>query len=162
MSNRNILSFKNWYLWKIGISNAPTLRAQQVSDSIQEKSGKPFPIRIWIKIPLFSARFIEGKAHRIFEQFRSKRIPYGSSGYTEWFTAFNAITALLIFWLAPNFPYKSAFCLAFFFAPIPIDFICLCFAMAAAEWLLVFWVLGKCFAVDFIGGIYGIVTYLLS
>ncbi len=163
MSNKNILSLKHWYLWKIGISNAPKLRAEQVQESIQEKSGKPFPIRIWVKIPLFSARFMEGKAHRIFEQFRSKRVPYGSSGYTEWFTAFNAITALCLFWIAPNFPYKSAFCLALFFAPVPIDFILVCFAMSAAEFLLAAFVLCKAieWATDFdlLGGTIYILKY---
>lgn len=162
MSHQNVLSFKNWYLWKIGISNSPKLRAQQVSDSIQEKSGKPFPIRIWIKIPLFSARLIEGKAHGIFSNFRSKRIPHGSSGYTEWFTAPNSIISLLLFWFLPNFDGKSLFCLAVFLAPVPLDFMAVCVSMAAAELLLVAFVL--CKAIEWATGfdLLGGTTYILK
>ena len=166
MSHQNMLSAKNWYLWKIGISNAPKLRAKQVSDSIAELSGKPFPIRIWIKIPLFSARLIEGKAHGIFANFRSKRIPQGSSGYTEWFTFFNAMTSLLLFWFLPNFEGKSLFCLAVFLAPIPFDFMAVCILMAAAEFLLAAFVLCKAieFATgfDLLGGTIYILKYFTS
>ena len=166
MSHQNMLSAKNWYLWKIGISNAPKLRAKQVSDSISELSGKPFPIRIWIKIPLFSARLIEGKAHGLFANFRSKRIPHGSSGYTEWFTFFNAITSLLLFWFLPNFEGKSAFCLAVFLAPVPFDFMAVCISMAAAEFLLAAFVLCKvmecAFDVDLLGGTIYILKYFTS
>lgn len=143
MSNKNVLSVKNWYLWKIGISNAPKLRAQQVSDSIQERSGKPFPVKIWLSIPLFSARLIEGKAHGIFQRFRSKRVPQGSSGYTEWFTTPNCIISVLLYSILPDFAGKSAFCLAVFLAPIPIDFMAVCIGMAAAELLLAAFVLCK-------------------
>jgi len=162
MSNKNILSVKNWYLWKIGISNAPKLRAKQVSDSIQELSSKPFPIRIWIKIPLFSARLIEGKAHGIFANFRSKRVPHGSSGYTEWFTFFNAITSLLLFWLLPNFEGKSLFCLAVFLAPVPLDFMAVCISMAATEFLFAAFVL--CKAVEWATGfdLLGCTIYILK
>ena len=164
MSNRNILSVKNWYLWKIGISNAPKLRAQQVSDSIKEKSGKPFPIKIWLSIPLFSARLIETKAHGLFQRFRSKRVPHGSSGYTEWFTAPNSIISLLLYFLLPDFAGKSAFCLAVFLAPIPFDFMAVCIGMAAAELFLAALVLCKAielvFGVDLMGGTICILKYL--
>ena len=156
MSHQNILSVKNWYLWKIGISNAPKLRAKQVSDSIQALSGKPFPIRTWIKIPLFSAKLIEGKAHGIFQRFRSKRVPHGSSGYTEWFTAPNSIISVLLFWFLPNFEGKSLLCLAVFLAPVPFDFMAVCVSMAAAELLLAAFVLCNviewAFGVDLLGG----------
>jgi hypothetical protein len=164
MSNKNILSVKNWYLWKIGISNAPKLRAQQVSDSIQERSGKPFPIKIWLSIPLFSARFIETKAHGLFQRFRSKRVPHGSSGYTEWFTAPNSIISLLLYFLLPDFEGKSALCLAVFLAPIPFDFMAVCIGMAAAELFLAAFVLCKAielvFGVDLMGGTICILKYL--
>ena len=166
MSNKNILSLKNWYLWKIGISNAPKLRAKQVSDSIAELSGKPFPIRIWIKIPLFSARLIEGKAHGIFANFRSKRIPHGSSGYTEWFTAPNSIISLLLFWFLPNFDGKSLFCLCVFLAPVPFDFMAVCISMAATELLLAAFVLCKVIELatgfDLLGGTIYILKYFTS
>lgn len=162
MSHQNVLSVKNWYLWKIGISNAPKLRAKQVSDSIQELSGKPFPIRIWIKIPLFSARLIEGKAHGIFANFRSKRIPHGSSGYTEWFTAPNSIISVLMFWFLPNFEGKSLFCLAVFLAPVPLDFMAVCISMAATEFLFAAFVL--CKAVEWATGfdLLGCTIYILK
>ena len=166
MSNKNILSVKNWYLWKIGISNAPKLRAQQVSDSIQEKSGKSFPIKIWLSIPLFSARLIETKAHGLFQRFRSKRVPQGSSGYTEWFTAPNSIISLLLYFLLPDFAGKSAFCLAVFLAPIPFDFMAACIGMAAAELFLAAFVLCKAiewvFGVDLLGGTIYILKYLTT
>lgn len=166
MSHQNVLSFKNWYLWKIGISNSHKLRAQQVSDSIQEKSGKPFPIRIWIKIPLFSARLIEGKAHGLFASFRSKRVPHGSSGHTEWFTAPNSIISVLLFWFLPNFEGKSAFCLVVFLAPVPLDFMAVCVSTAAAELLLAAFVLCKAvqwvFCVDLLGGTIYILKYFTS
>ena len=164
MSNKNILSVKNWYLWKIGISNAPKLRAQQVSDSIQERSGKPFPIKIWLSIPLFSARLIETKAHGLFQRFRSKRVPHGSSGYTEWFTAPNSIISLLLYFLLPDFAGKPAFCLAVFLVPIPFDFMAVCIGMAAAELFLAAFVLCKAielvFGVDLMGGTICILKYL--
>jgi hypothetical protein len=164
MSHQNVLSVKNWYLWKIGISNAPKLRAQQVSDSIKEKSGKPFPIKIWLSIPLFSARLIEAKAHGLFQRFRSKRVPQGSSGYTEWFTAPNSIISLLLYFLLPDFAGKSAFCLAVFLAPIPFDFMAVCIGMAAAELFLAALVLCKAielvFGVDLMGGTICILKYL--
>lgn len=166
MSHQNMLSVRNWYLWKIGISNAPKLRAKQVSDSIAELSGKPFPIRIWIKIPLFSAKLIEGKAHGLFQRFRSKRVPQGSSGYTEWFTAPNSIISLLLFWFLPNFEGKSLFCLAVFLAPVPLDFMAVCISMAAAEFLLAAFVLCKviewAFGVDLLGGTIYILKYFTS
>lgn len=139
MSHQNVLSVKNWYLWKIGISKDPIERKEQITKSILEKSGVYFPIRIWIKIPLFSARLIEGKAHGIFANFRSKRVPHGSSGYTEWFTAPNSIISLLLFWFLPNFEGKSLFCLAVFLAPVPIDFMAVCISMAATEWFFAIW-----------------------
>ena len=166
MSNQNILSVKNWYLWKIGISNAPKLRAQQVSDSIQERSGKPFPIKIWLSIPLFSARLIENKAHGLFRRFRSKRVPQGSSGYTEWFTAPNSIISLLLYFLLPDFAGKSAFCLTVFLAPIPFDFMAVCIGMAAAELFFAAFVLCKAiewlFGVDLLGGTIYILKYLTT
>jgi T5orf172 domain len=150
MSHQNPLNLSKWYLWKIGISSTPKLRAQQVSNSIQEKSGKPFPIRVWIKIPLFSAKFMEGKAHNLFDRFRSKRVPHGSSGYTEWFTAPNAIISVLLWFILPNFAGKSLFCLAVFLAPIPFDFIAVCIGMAATEWFLAIWLV--CLAIEQVTG----------
>jgi hypothetical protein len=164
MSHQNILSVKNWYLWKIGISKDPIERKAQISKSILEKSGVSFPIRIWIKIPLFSARLIEGKAHGLFQRFRSKRVPQGSSGYTEWFTAPNSIISLLLYFLLPDFAGKSAFCLAVFLAPIPFDFMAVCIGMAAAELFLAALVLCKAielvFGVDLMGGTICILKYL--
>jgi hypothetical protein len=163
MSHRNILSVKNWYLWKIGISNAPKLRAQQVSDSIKEKSGKPFPIKIWLSMPLFSARLIESKAHGLFQRFRSKRVPQGSSGYTEWFTAPNSIISLLLYFILPDFVGKSAFCLSVFLAPVPLDFMAVCIGMAAAELFLAAFVLCKAielvFGFDLLSGTIYILKY---
>jgi hypothetical protein len=150
MSHQNILSVKNWYLWKIGISKDPIERKAQISKSILEKSGVSFPIRIWIKIPLFSARLIEGKAHGLFQRFRSKRVPKGSSGYTEWFTAPNSIISLLLYFLLPNFSGKPAFCLAVFLAPIPLDFMAVCIGMAATEWFLAIWL--ACMGIEWAAG----------
>jgi hypothetical protein len=164
MSHQNILSVKNWYLWKIGISKDPIERKAQISKSILEKSGVSFPIRIWIKIPLFSARLIEGKAHGLFQRFRSKRVPQGSSGYTEWFTAPNSIISLLLYFLLPDFAGKSALCLAVFLAPIPFDFMAVCIGMAAAELFLAAFVLCEAvewvFGVDLLGGTIYILKYL--
>jgi hypothetical protein len=164
MSHQNILSVKNWYLWKIGISKDPIERKAQISKSILEKSGVSFPIRIWIKIPLFSARLIEGKAHGLFQRFRSKRVPQGSSGYTEWFTAPNSIISLLLYFLLPDFAGKPAFCLAVFLVPIPFDFMAVCIGMAAAELFLAAFVLCKAielvFGVDLMGGTICILKYL--
>jgi hypothetical protein len=164
MSHQNILSVKNWYLWKIGISKDPIERKAQISKSILEKSGVSFPIRIWIKIPLFSARLIEGKAHGLFQRFRSKRVPQGSSGYTEWFTAPNSIISLLLYFLLPDFAGKPAFCLAVFLVPIPFDFMAVCIGMAAAELFLAAFVLCKAIewvtGVDLLGGTIYILKYL--
>ena len=166
MSHQNVLSVKNWYLWKIGISKDPVERKAQISKSIQEKSGVYFPIRIWIKIPLFSARFIETKAHGLFQRFRSKRVPHGSSGYTEWFTAPNSIISLLLYFILPDFAGKSAFCLSVFLAPIPLDFMAVCIGMAAAELFLSAFVLCKgiewLFGVDLLGGTIYILKYLTT
>jgi hypothetical protein len=150
MSYQNPLNISKWYLWKIGISKDPIERKAQISDSIQERSGKPFPIRVWIKIPLFSAQLIEGKAHGLFQRFRSKRVPQGSSGYTEWFTAPNSIISVLLYFLLPNFAGKSAFCLAIFLAPVPFDFIAVCVGMAAAEWFLAIWLV--CLVIEQVTG----------
>jgi hypothetical protein len=164
MSHQNILSVKNWYLWKIGISKDPIERKAQISKSILEKSGVSFPIRIWIKIPLFSARLIEGKAHGLFQRFRSKRVPQGSSGYTEWFTAPNSIISLLLYFLLPDFAGKPAFCLAVFLVPIPFDFMAVCIGMAAAELFLAAFVLCEVvelvFGIDLLGGTIYILKYL--
>jgi hypothetical protein len=164
MSHQNILSVKNWYLWKIGISKDPIERKAQISKSILEKSGVSFPIRIWIKIPLFSARLIEGKAHGLFQRFRSKRVPQGSSGYTEWFTAPNSIISLLLYFLLPDFAGKSALCLVVFLAPIPFDFMAVCIGMAAAELFLAAFVLCEVvelvFGIDLLGGTIYILKYL--
>ncbi len=164
MSHENILSVKNWYLWKIGISKDPIERKAQISKSILEKSGVSFPIRIWIKIPLFSARLIETKAHGLFQRFRSKRVPQGSSGYTEWFTAPNSIISLLLYFLLPDFAGKPAFCLAVFLVPIPFDFMAVCIGMAAAELFLAAFVLCEVvelvFGIDLLGGTIYILKYL--
>jgi hypothetical protein len=164
MSHENPLNISKWYLWKIGISKDPIERKAQISKSILEKSGVSFPIRIWIKIPLFSARLIETKAHGLFQRFRSKRVPQGSSGYTEWFTAPNSIISLLLYFLLPDFAGKSAFCLAVFLAPIPLDFMAVCIGMAAAELFLAAFVLCKVvelvFGVDLLGGTIYILKYL--
>lgn len=162
MSHQNVLSVKNWYLWKIGISKDPIERKDQITKSILEKSGVYFPIRIWIKIPLFSAKLIEGKAHGIFANFRSKRIPHGSSGYTEWFTAPNSIISVLMFWFLPNFEGKSLFCLAVFLAPVPLDFMAVCISMAATEFLFAAFVL--CKAVEWATGfdLLGCTIYILK
>lgn len=132
-----------WGLFKFGFSCNVTERVNDIAASIEEKTGRRPDIRCFIKIPLISAKVMERFFHNKMAGFRSNRIPYQSSGYTEWFDYINVVSALLFYWTVNGYvpaEYHQAvpaLSLIITFLPWPIDFALFGAAFMAIELIVV-------------------------
>jgi len=122
---------------KIGVSNAPKLRRQQVQDSIAQDTGKNVRIDLFFYVPVLWAYRIEQALHFALRRMRTETIP--GSGHTEWFWSMNWISAIAATIYVWGFSGESAghsmlYFAVFVFVPLPLDFVLFAALLALAEY----------------------------
>lgn len=134
---------------KIGISDNPKCRRDQIQTSIRQTLKRDVGVRLLVRIPLLHARMIEGGLHNAFRRLECTSMT--GSGYTEWFWFFNPVSFVLS-WLAfyaYGFTNHSGWCAFFLLVPVPLDFVICAFLLAAVQYGVVvmllagaWWLLG--------------------
>ena len=81
---------------KIGVSNAPELRRNQVNESVAAKLG--YDPKLWVfAFPVLSWAYQFEKTIHKMHPFKILRFPFfrGTDGHTEWFLCINPVCSIL-------------------------------------------------------------------
>ena len=127
-------SLRHPYSIKIGISDTPKRRRNEIEASIRERVG-PIRLRLFPPFPMLFSRFFERTIHKFFRRFGlNEDWAGGSDGATEWVAGANFITAAAIWYFTDNLGY----CAAALAVPIVWDAWLLIFAIFVID-IALFW-----------------------
>lgn len=128
---------------KIGISENPQRRRLEIESDLRRKFGDHVRVRRLISLPVItSAGAFESAIHRALRPLHCQTMR-GTSGWSEWFWAFNPVVAILVWlflWAHGNERATTA-ALFIFFVPVPLDFALYVACLAAVEYGAAFGVL---------------------
>lgn len=125
--------------FKVGISNAPHLRAKQIADELSYIMGYRVKVFVFIKIPLPWPLTIEQGLHHATRKLQCSMPEHG--GKTEWRWGANPVFSLLFFlllWAYDWMPGSRGFwsCLILIL-PLPFDLALCAVILAAVEYAVI-------------------------
>lgn len=113
------------YRAKIGISTSPKMRREQITESIQQETGKEVTLK-YIAFPFLMWGKTEQRLLNLTAWIYAKADMPGS-GRTEWRWYLNIVTALLLSLFAKEMPAKGEIWrfVVIMLIPVPLDFVLL-------------------------------------
>lgn len=126
-----------FYTYKVGISTKPDERLSDISRDVRNLNG--FEVEMFFKYPMFLASIAEGVFKKYITRYLRNYAVQGTTGWSEWLTWPNAITALFLFLVLPesiNQDFVSAFCLTVMAVPLPLDVAVFCGVLWLIEIIL--------------------------